>query len=113
MISVTGKGEVGVKYSEYLEAALAQPFQASFGTEFYPNVADKIAVLIYSIITTHAFHDANKRTAMALGLAIAEANGQCIISIDDGEIEEVAIGIATHTYKIPEISRWLTSHYKF
>jgi death-on-curing protein len=113
VISVTGKGDVGVKCPEYLQDAISQPFQAGFGTEFYPDVADKIAVLIHSIITTHAFHDANKRTAMALGLAIAEANGQRIVSIDDGEIEEIAIGIATHTYKVPEISRWLTSHYTF
>lgn len=113
VISVTGKGIVGVKYPEYLEAALVQPFQAGFGTEFYPDVADKIAVLIHTIITTHAFHDANKRTAMALGLAIAEANGQRLVSIHNHEIEDIAIGIATHTHEVPDIARWLTSHYTF
>jgi len=63
VIDVTAIGRVGIKYPAYLEDALARPFQAAFGIELYPNVADKIAVLIHSIITTHVFEDANKRTA--------------------------------------------------
>lgn len=113
VIDVTGIGCVGVKYPDYLEAALARPFQAGFGIDFYPGIADKIAVLIHSIITTHVFEDANKRTAMALGLAVAEANGQRVLPIDDQDIEDIAVGIATHTHNIPEIAKWLTMHYKF
>jgi death-on-curing protein len=90
-----------------------QPFQAGFGTDFYPDVADKIAVLVHTIITTHTFHDANKRTAMALGLAIAEANGRRTLSIADYEIEDVAVGIAIHKYDVPDDARWLTRHYTF
>lgn len=50
---------------------------------------------------------------MALGLAIAEANGQRIVSIDNPEIEDIAVGIATHAHDVPDIARWLTSHYTF
>lgn len=112
-MGVTEIGSVGVKYSAYLEAALARPFQAGFGIEFYPDIAEKIAVLIHSIIATHVFEDANKRTAMALGLALAEANGQRILPIDGQEIEDIAIGIATHIYDVPDIVNWLMKHYQF
>ncbi len=113
VIDVTAIGRVGIKYPAYLEAALARPFQVAFGIEFYPNVADKIAVLIHSIITTHVFEDANKRTAMALGLAVAEANGQRILPIDGQEIEDVAIGVAIHTHDIADVAQWLMMHYQF
>ena len=78
LVHVTGKGIVGVQHRTGLEAALARPLQVVFGTELYPTVPGKIAALVHSIITTHVFVDANKRTAMALGLALAEANGQLI-----------------------------------
>nr|WP_053959906.1 type II toxin-antitoxin system death-on-curing family toxin [Sulfobacillus thermosulfidooxidans] len=113
VIDVTEIGRMGDKYPAYLEAALARPSQAGFGQEFYPTVADKIAVLIHSSTTTHAFEDANKRTAMALGLAVAEANGQRIQPIDDREIKDIASGIAIHTYDVGDIVKWLTLHYQF
>ncbi len=38
---------------------------------------------------------------MALGLAVAEANGRRILAIGGQEIEDVAIGIAIHTHHMP------------
>ena len=113
LVQVTGKGIVGVQHRTGLEAALARPLQVGFGTELYPTVPDKIAALVHSIITTHVFVDANKRTAMALGLALAEANGQLIHAIGDQEIEDVAVGIATHVFDVSDITEWFKSHYEF
>lgn len=112
-MGVTEIDGVGVKYSAYLEAALARPFQAISGLNSIPISLEKIAVLIHSIITTHVFENGNKRTAMALGLALAEANGQRILPIDGQEIEDIAIGIATHRYDVPDIVNWLMNHYQF
>ena len=87
------------------------PFQAAYGTEFYPTIANKIP--IHAIITTHAFVDANKRTAVALGLAVAEANGQRVRPLEDQEIEDLAVSVADHTYAIPDIAEWLMFYFRF
>jgi prophage maintenance system killer protein len=57
--------------------------------------------------------DANKRTAMALGLALSEANGQLIQAIGDQEVEDMAVGITTHVFDVPDITKWFKSHYDF
>jgi len=71
-----------VKSPAYLEAVLKRPFLATFGIKCYPYVADKIAILIHSMIATPVFEEVKNRTAMGLGLAVAKANGQRILPID-------------------------------
>ncbi|WP_341348941.1 type II toxin-antitoxin system death-on-curing family toxin [Sulfobacillus thermosulfidooxidans] len=113
VVNITGQGRVGVFHSNYLKSALVSSFQGGYGSDFYPTIADKIAVLIHAIITMHVFVDANKRTAMALGLAVAEANGQRIRPLRDKEIEDLAVSVADHTCDIPDIAKWLRFYYRF
>lgn len=48
-----------------LEPALAAPQQGGFGVdEYYPEVADKAAILLYTMIKNHPWPNGNKRMAM-------------------------------------------------
>lgn len=57
------------------ESALSAP-RASFGeVEFYPDFAQKVAVLGERLIANHPLPDGNKRTALLCMIEFAELNG--------------------------------------
>lgn len=57
------------------ESALAAP-RAGFGeVEFYPDFAQKVAVLGHRIIANHPLPDGNKRTALLCMIEFVEING--------------------------------------
>ena len=41
--------------------------QSAFGEEAYPSIFEKAAELFESLAQNHAFHNANKRTALLFG----------------------------------------------
>jgi len=55
-------GSNGLRDEAALESALARPFAAFGGEDFYPNAIEKAAALMQSIIQNHPFIDGNKRT---------------------------------------------------
>lgn len=111
VVDATG-GVSGVLNHDRLQAALERPFQSAFGVEPYPTPADKVAVLIHSIITTHPFVDGNKRTAMRLGLAILQNIGQRIRPISNDDVESLALAIAKGERTIDEVTAWINDHYQ-
>lgn len=102
-------GSVGLRDLGRLESAIATQSQNVFGEELYPEVFDKAAAMIRTIIADHPFVDGNKRTAMLSGLTLLELNGsQPTFSL--GEIENFAVEVATNHIDVPQISIWLRGH---
>ncbi len=54
------------------ESALAAPAAEFGGVEFYPDFADKVAVLCRRLIKNHALPDGNKRVGFLCGVEFAE-----------------------------------------
>src|SRR5215212_3743795 len=67
MIATTG-GIVGLRDADALHAAVARPFASFAGQDLYPDDFDKAAALFHSLIKSHPFMDATKRTAFATTL---------------------------------------------
>jgi len=67
VIGETG-GSIGLRDLGRLEASIATQSQNVFGQELYPNIEDKAAAIIRSIIADHPFVDGNERTAIIAGL---------------------------------------------
>jgi len=44
-----------VKDSSTLKAVVAQPRQNTFGTELYPKIFDKVAILLEMVVNKHCF----------------------------------------------------------
>lgn len=63
VIEETG-GIPGILNPGGLESALARPFTAFSGKALFPELADKVAAMIHSLIAFHPFADGNKRTAL-------------------------------------------------
>lgn len=57
--------QLGVKDPNLLDSAINRPKQSACGIDAYPTIFEKAAALFESIAKNHAFHNANKRTALA------------------------------------------------
>src|SRR4051794_4783896 len=55
-------GNAGVRDINFLESAIARPFETFEGTELYATHYEKAAILIEGIVKSHPFFDGNKRT---------------------------------------------------
>jgi len=74
MIATTG-GIEGLRDAAALHAAVARPFVTFAGQELYPDDFDKAAALFHSLVKSHPFMDATKRTAFATTLYFLERYG--------------------------------------
>lgn len=57
------------------KSSIGQIYQTFGGTELYPSVEEKAAMLLYLVVKNHSFSDGNKRIAAMLFLWFMERNG--------------------------------------
>ena len=108
LVSETG-GEHGVRDLGLLESAVARP-QATFGgQELYPDVFEKAAALMESLINNHPFVDGNKRTGIACAVLFLQQNG-ISFSAKNADLEKFTLRVASSKAGRPEITKWLKNH---
>ncbi|MBU3914454.1 virulence protein RhuM/Fic/DOC family protein [bacterium] len=56
------------------DSSVCQMYQSFAGTELYPTIEHKAAILLYLVVKNHSFIDGNKRIAAALFLYFLEKN---------------------------------------
>jgi death-on-curing protein len=104
LIEETG-GVHGVRDLGLLQSALGRP-QAEFGgTEFYPDLMMKAAVLLDGLTRSHPFIDGNKRTSIATAALFLQMNGYRLTATN-AELEEFALCVTTAKPAIEEIAEW-------
>ncbi len=90
-----------------LEAAIGRTRATAYGVEAYPDVADKAAALIHSIVSGHPLVDGNKRlgwVALRLFLRLNELD----LRAPHDEAFELVMSIADGSLRdVPEIARRL------
>lgn len=90
IIEHTG-GLEGVKDIGLLES----PLQHIQSDDYYPEIEDKLAHLVFSINKNHAFTDGNKRSSIALGAYFLELNGyDYCVQYFVQQMENIAVWIA-------------------
>jgi death-on-curing protein len=93
---------VGVKDSSLLESAINRPKQSVFGNDAYPSIYEKAAALFESIAKNHAFHNANKRTALASLIVFLKINHyRWTMGIE--EEQDFTVDVVNHKYTFEEI----------
>ncbi len=110
VIRCTG-GHLGARDLAALESCLAQPRQTFAGSDLYPSLTEKAAVLGFTIIANHPFIDGNKRTGHAAMEVFLLLNGVEVFAHLD-EQEQVILKIASGEMDRAAFARWLTSHVK-
>jgi death-on-curing protein len=92
---------------ELLESALHAP-QATFGgVEFYPEFAEKAAVLTVRIARNHPLPDGNKRLAWQSLTMFCALNG-FDLEVESVDAVELMIGIAAGDFDEAAVTEWLT-----
>lgn len=86
-----------------LESALGVPRQP-----YYPNVCDKAAALMRSLMKNHPFMDGNKRTAVAATLVFLLVNKR-VLTVTQDELVEFGVRLARSDPAMgwEDISKWL------
>ncbi len=86
-------GDVGVRDHGLLQSALARPQTTVFGTDAYPELAEKAAALLHSLANNHALVDGNKRLALAATIAFLGVNGRRLTLTND-EAHDLVMNVA-------------------
>jgi death on curing protein len=94
--------QVGVKDPSLLDSAINRPMQSVFGNDAYPSIYEKAAALFESIAKNHAFHNANKRTALASLIVFLKINHYRWTMGIEAE-QDFTVDVVNHKYTFEEI----------
>jgi len=102
-------GSRGIRDLGAVESALAQPQMTFGGADLYPTIAEKAAVLGFSLIMNHPFIDGNKRAGHAAMEVFMMLNGYEIEASVE-EQERVILQVASGEIGREAFTHWLRAH---
>lgn len=100
--------EVLLRDGGQLHAAVLRPQTTVFGDDAYPDLWEKAAALMQSILIGHPLVDGNKRLAWAAAVVFLEDNGEILEYRDVDEAERLVIAVTTGELEdIPDLAQRL------
>ena len=108
MAEATGGG-AGIRDEALLDSALEGVFAGFGDQELYPTKEEKGARLGYTLISSHAFVDGNKRIGVYVMLSFLEMNGIRIRCTDE-ELVHIGLSVADGSMGYPELLQWVIEH---
>ena len=100
---------LGVKDPNLLDSAINRPKQSAFGRDAYPSIHKKAAALFDSLAKNHAFHNANKRTALASLIIFLKINYfRWTMGIE--EEQDFTVDVVNHKYSFDEMVSTIERH---
>jgi death-on-curing protein len=98
-------GADGLRDRGALEAAVARPRMTFDGEDLYPELADKAAALLHSLVQNHPFVDGNKRAgAMAAELFLIVNDHE--LHASDDELEATTLAVARGELAAEALAIW-------
>lgn len=85
-------GSKGLRDRSGLQSAVTRPQMTFGGEDLYPEIPDKAAALMHSLVMNHPFLDGNKRVGAHAAIAFLIANG---FSPEFSPAELVKVTLAT------------------
>jgi death-on-curing protein len=99
-------GSAGLRDRGGLESAVARPQMTFGGEDLYPDLPEKAAALMHSLVANHPFVDGNKRVgAMAAELFLAINRVQLVAS--DQEVIETTLAVARGEVSAEALAIWI------
>jgi death-on-curing protein len=99
--------QAGVKDHALLDSALKRPQQSLFGEDAYPTLHLKAAALLESLAQNHAFHNANKRTALMCTAIFYRYNGYTLRFPSSKTEEDFVVDVVNHRYTLERVAELL------
>ena len=110
LLAETG-GEHGIRDLGLLQSAVARPQAVFDGSELYPDIPQKAAALLESLINNHSFVDGNKRTGITAAAMSLKINNHALTALNQ-EVESFVLSIASGEQTFDAVTEWLKSHSK-
>ncbi|MEU4281739.1 type II toxin-antitoxin system death-on-curing family toxin [Nocardiopsis dassonvillei] len=105
IIEATLPSYVTVRDTGQLHAALLRPQTTAFGDDAYPDVWQKAAALMQSVLIGHPLSDGNKRLAWISAKLFLRLNGQKVGRPDQNAAYDLVIAVTTGDLAdVPEIA---------
>ncbi len=108
LLGETG-GEHGVQDLGLLKSAIARPRATFDRQELYPDIFEKAAALMESLINNHPFVDGNKRTGIACAVLFLQQNGVSF-SAKNADLEKFTLRVASSRVGRSGITERLKKH---
>lgn len=104
-------GRKGILDLPLLHSAIERPRATFGGRDLYPDLFEKAAALILSLVLNHPFNDGNKRTALAATVRFLAINGYYLLH-PVRETVQFTLSIQKKNFLFEEIVHWLKKHAK-
>ncbi|RJQ41465.1 MAG: type II toxin-antitoxin system death-on-curing family toxin [Nitrospiraceae bacterium] len=104
LIDETG-GSHGIRDVGLLQSAVSRPMATFGGEELYPDIFQKAAAFMESLVKNHPFIDGNKRTAISSAGLFLRINGYNL-ETSQKELEDFTINMATGKASLEDAVKW-------
>ncbi len=104
LIDETG-GSHGIRDVGLLQSAVGRSKATCDGKDLYPDIFQKVAALMESLIKNHPFVDGNKRTAITSAGILLQMNG-FIIETSQKELERFTLSMAHGKIPVEDAAEW-------
>jgi len=111
LVLATTGGTPGIRDLALLESAIAQPKATFGGTDLYPSLIEKAAVVCFALVQGHPFLDGNKRVGHAAMETFLVLNGT-EIEARVNEQERLVLDLAAGQISREQLTDWLRRHVK-
>jgi death-on-curing protein len=99
-------GAPGLRDRGALESAVARPQMTFGGEDLYPEIEDKAAALMHSLVMNHPFVDGNKRVGAHACVLLLMANG-VEPTFSPAELTAITLATARGEVRAEALSIWL------
>jgi death-on-curing protein len=99
-------GLKGLRDRGALLAAIGRPQMTFGGEDLYPEVPDKVAALMHSLVMNHPFVDGNKRVGAHAAIAFLIANG-FVPEFSSAELVEITLATARGEMSAEALAIWI------
>lgn len=108
LIDETG-GSHGIRDIGLLQSAVSRPMATFGGEDLYPDIFQKAAALMESLIKNHPFIDGNKRTAISSTGLFLRINGYNL-ETSQKELEDFTLKMATGKASVTDTAKWFKQY---
>ena len=105
VIEDSGGGK-GIRVEQGIHSAVVAPKVVYYGSELYPLLSDKAAILCFELVTQHPFIDGNKRVGHSAMVHFLYINGY-FINAEDDEQETIILAVAAGTLDKETFTNWV------
>jgi death-on-curing protein len=99
-------GAAGLRDRGSLQSAVARPQMTFGGEDLYPDIEDKAAALMHSLVMNHPFVDGNKRVGAHSCVLLLMANG-VEPTFSPAELTAITLATARGEVNAEALSIWL------